>query len=87
MSPFESLLIVDLGGTRWMWQRFRGNWQASAKYFATTRRRFTDDRCRAVGDGHQRMRTSHHIANTIIEHRHDEACCASTSTMTRITPA
>ncbi len=33
------------------------------------------------------MRTSHHIANTIIEHRHDEAGCASTSTMTRITPA
>ncbi|WP_425341883.1 plasmid segregation protein ParM domain-containing protein [Escherichia coli] len=34
MSPFESLLIVDLGGTTLMWQRFRGNWQVSARCFA-----------------------------------------------------
>ncbi|WP_432762407.1 plasmid segregation protein ParM domain-containing protein, partial [Escherichia coli] len=52
MSPFESLLIVDLAEPRWMWQRFRGNWQDQPGVLRSTRRRFPDSRCRTVGDGH-----------------------------------
>ncbi len=87
MSPFESLLIVIWAEPRWMWQRFRGNWQVSAGVLRSTRRRFSDGRCRTVGVATNGMRTSHHIANTIIEHRMMKPGCASTSTMTRITTA
>ncbi len=52
MSPFESLLIVDLGGTTLDVAKVQGQLAVSAGVLRSTRRRFSDGRCRTVGDGH-----------------------------------
>ncbi len=40
MSPFESLLIVDLGGTTLDVAKVQGNWQDQPGVLRSTRRRF-----------------------------------------------
>lgn len=56
-----------------MWQRFKGNWQVSAVFCDPhVGVSLMADAVLSVMATNG-MRTSHHIANTIIEHRHDEA--------------
>lgn len=52
MSPFESLLIVDLGGTTLDVAKVQGQLAGISRVLRSTRGRFSDGRCRTVGDGH-----------------------------------
>ncbi|EGZ0218270.1 recombinase, partial [Escherichia coli] len=74
MSPFESLLIVDLGGTTLDVAKVQGQLAGISQVFCDPHVGVSlmADAVLSVMATNG-MRTSHHIANTIIEHRHDEA--------------
>ena len=74
MSPFESLLIVDLGGTTLDVAKVQGQLAGISQVFCDPHvgvSLMTDAVLSVMATNG--MRTSHHIASTIIEHRHDEA--------------
>ncbi|MED0555196.1 plasmid segregation protein ParM [Escherichia coli] len=74
MSPFESLLIVDLGGTTLDVAKVQGQMAGISQVFCDPHvgvSLMTDAVLSVMATNG--MRTSHHVASTIIEHRHDEA--------------
>ncbi|MDS1619824.1 plasmid segregation protein ParM domain-containing protein, partial [Escherichia coli] len=73
MSPLESLLIVDLGGTTLDIAKVQGQMAGISQVFCDPHVGVSliSDAVLSVMAANG-MRTSHHIANTITEHRNDE---------------